>query len=212
MLTYPTLIQSLSNQLILPLYYHADAAVCISRLRALYAGGIRLIEFTNRGENALANFSAMKKVQENEFPDLLLGVGTIYNLHQATSFKNAGAHFLISPIFSKEVADFCNQEKVPYVPGCMTPTEIFTATTSGCKLIKLFPGHVLGATFIKSIQELFPGIVFMPTGGINPTKDNLQEWFDGGALAVGVGSPLFKSISTDQELTAMVKSIVGMKK
>ena len=66
MLTYPALIQSLSNQLILPLYYHADAAVCISRLRALYAGGIRVIEFTNRGENALANFSAMKKVQENE--------------------------------------------------------------------------------------------------------------------------------------------------
>ncbi|NDE78342.1 MAG: bifunctional 4-hydroxy-2-oxoglutarate aldolase/2-dehydro-3-deoxy-phosphogluconate aldolase, partial [Chitinophagaceae bacterium] len=82
----------------------------------------------------------MKKIQEQECPDLIFGVGTIYTASEAEQFAKAGADFLISPIFSKEVSDYCFKNQLPYVPGCMTPTEIYTATEAGCKLVKLFPG------------------------------------------------------------------------
>ncbi|NDB53399.1 MAG: bifunctional 4-hydroxy-2-oxoglutarate aldolase/2-dehydro-3-deoxy-phosphogluconate aldolase [Chitinophagaceae bacterium] len=211
MLSYSALIQSLSKQVILPLYYHDDVTICLNRLRSLYKGGIRVIEFTNRGERALSNFREMKKIQEQECPDLIFGVGTIYTASEAEQFAKAGADFLISPIFSKEVSDYCFKNQLPYVPGCMTPTEIYTATEAGCKLVKLFPGHVLGSSFIKSIQELFPGIAFMPTGGMKLDKNSLQDWLSSGAIAVGIGGPLFSSISAESDLTSLVSEIILMK-
>ncbi|NBX11698.1 MAG: bifunctional 4-hydroxy-2-oxoglutarate aldolase/2-dehydro-3-deoxy-phosphogluconate aldolase [Chitinophagaceae bacterium] len=211
MLSYSALIQSLSKQVILPLYYHDDVTICLNRLRSLYKGGIRVIEFTNRGERALSNFREMKKIQEQECPDLIFGVGTIYTASEAEQFAKAGADFLISPIFSKEVSDYCFKNQLPYVPGCMTPTEIYTATEAGCKLVKLFPGHVLGSSFIKSIQDLFPGIAFMPTGGIKLDKNSLQNWLSSGAIAVGIGGPLFNSISAESDLTSLVSEIILMK-
>ncbi|NCW87742.1 MAG: bifunctional 4-hydroxy-2-oxoglutarate aldolase/2-dehydro-3-deoxy-phosphogluconate aldolase, partial [Chitinophagia bacterium] len=153
----------------------------------------------------------MKKIQEQECPDLIFGVGTIYTASEAEQFAKAGADFLISPIFSKEVSDYCFKNQLPYVPGCMTPTEIYTATEAGCKLVKLFPGHVLGSSFIKSIQELFPGIAFMPTGGMKLDKNSLQDWLSSGAIAVGIGGPLFSSISAESDLTSLVSEIILMK-
>ena len=203
MLSYSALIQSLSKQVILPLYYHDDVTICLNRLRSLYKGGIRVIEFSN--------FREMKKIQEQECPDLIFGVGTIYTASEAEQFAKAGADFLISPIFSKEVSDYCFKNQLPYVPGCMTPTEIYTATEAGCKLVKLFPGHVLGSSFIKSIQELFPGIAFMPTGGMKLDKNSLQDWLSSGAIAVGIGGPLFSSISAESDLTSLVSEIILMK-
>jgi 2-dehydro-3-deoxyphosphogluconate aldolase/(4S)-4-hydroxy-2-oxoglutarate aldolase len=195
MLTYTTLIESLSKQVILPLYYHDDPDVCISRLRNLYKAGIRVIEFTNRGGKALANFKAMKQVQQNEYPSLKLAVGTIYTGADALSF-------------AEEVSAFCSTRQLPYIPGCMTPTEIFKATQAGCTLIKLFPAHVIGPSYIKSIQDLFPGIHFMPTGGIKPDIGNIQEWLTGGAVAIGVGSPLFNSFSSDITLAQRISEII----
>jgi 2-dehydro-3-deoxyphosphogluconate aldolase/(4S)-4-hydroxy-2-oxoglutarate aldolase len=211
MLTYATLIQSLSTQVILPLYYHDDASVCVSRLHNLYKAGIRVIEFTNRGPQALMNFKAMKQVQQKEYPDLKLAVGTIYTEADALSFSDAGADLLISPVFVAEVAAFCAARHLPYIPGCMTPTEIFSATQGGCTLIKLFPAHVVGASYIKSIQELFPGTHFMPTGGIKPDIGNLQEWLTAGAIAVGVGSPLFNSFSSDAALADRIREIIALR-
>lgn len=208
MLTYATLIESLSKQVILPLYYHDDSEVCISRLRNLYKAGIRVIEFTNRGGKALANFKAMKQVQQNEYPSLKLAVGTIYTGADALSFADAGADLLISPVFVEEVSAFCSTRQLPYIPGCMTPTEIFNATQAGCTLIKLFPAHVIGSSYIKSMKDLFPGIHFMPTGGIKPDIENIQEWLTAGAVAIGVGSPLFNSFSSDITLAQRISEII----
>lgn len=211
MLTYATLIQTLSKQVILPLYYHDDVNICISRLRNLYKAGIRVIEFTNRGGKALSNFKALKEIQQSECPDLKLAVGTIYLASDALSFSEAGADCLISPVFVEEVSAFCSTRQLPYIPGCMTPTEIFKATQAGCTLIKLFPAHVLGPSYIKSIQDLFPGIQFMPTGGIKPDIGNLQEWLTAGAVAVGVGTPLFNSFSTDSDLAQLISEIIALR-
>ncbi len=185
-----TIIQQLKKQKLLPLFFHADNSTCIETAKALYAAGIRLIEFTNRGEAALENFKVLINERNNSIPDMLLAVGTIRTAEQANKFIEAGADCLVSPVFDAAVCDAAYLNKVLWIPGCMTPTEIHSAEQSGCKLVKLFPGNVLGPSFVSGIKELFPGVDFMPTGGVDVNKENLEAWFASGACAVGMGSKL----------------------
>lgn len=174
----------------LPLYFNADETVSIDVLRAIYKAGIKAVEYTNRGEAALVNFTAMVKVKTAEMPDMLLGVGTIKNLQQAEEYMNAGADFLVSPGFVKEVAEYAVGNNVFYAPGCMTPSEIIAAENAGIKFIKLFPGNMLGPEFLSGIKDIFPKLLFMPTGGVDTTKENIEGWFKAGVCAVGMGSKL----------------------
>lgn len=188
------------QQRMLPLYFNADENVTIEILRAIYRGGVKAVEYTSRGETAFANFSKMVEVRNAEMPDMLLGIGTIKNLKQAEEYYNVGADFFISPGFVPEVAAFLKSKEVLYGPGCMTPTEIIAAENAGVKFIKLFPGNVLGASFLSAIKDIFPNLVFMPTGGVDTTKENIQEWFDAGVSAVGMGSKLIsKQLMADKD-------------
>ena len=178
------------EQGILPLYFNADETVSVEVLRALYRAGIRAVEYTNRGEAALANFKKMVEVKNSEMPGLMLGVGTIKNLAQAESYMAAGADFLVSPGFVKEVADYAIGKDIFYAPGCMTPSEIIEAENAGVKFIKLFPGDMLGPKYLGSIKDIFPKLLFMPTGGVDTTKENIEGWYKAGVCAVGMGSKL----------------------
>ena len=178
------------QQGILPLYFNADETVSIETLRAIYRAGIKAVEYTNRGEAALKNFQAMVKVRDAEMKDMLIGVGTIKNVAQATDYINAGADFLVSPGYVAEVADYTHAKGLLYAPGCMTPTEIIAAENNGVKFIKLFPGNMLGPDFLSSIKEIFPKLFFMPTGGVDTTKENIEGWYKSGVCAVGMGSKL----------------------
>ncbi|TRZ75093.1 MAG: bifunctional 4-hydroxy-2-oxoglutarate aldolase/2-dehydro-3-deoxy-phosphogluconate aldolase [Chitinophagaceae bacterium] len=178
------------QQGILPLYFNADETVSIETLRAIYRAGIKAVEYTNRGEAALKNFQAMVKVRDAEMKDMLIGVGTIKNVAQATDYINAGADFLVSPGYVAEVADYTHAKGLLYAPGCMTPTEIIAAENNGVKFIKLFPGNMLGPDFLSSIKEIFPKLLFMPTGGVDTTKENIEGWYKAGVCAVGMGSKL----------------------
>ena len=178
------------QQGILPLYFNAGEAVSVEVLRALYRAGIRAVEYTNRGEAALKNFAVMVQVKNSEMPGLLLGVGTIKNMQQATDYLSAGADFLVSPGFVPEVAAYSVGRDIFYAPGCMTPTEIIAAENAGLKFIKLFPGNILGIEFLATIKEIFPKLLFMPTGGVDTTKENIESWFKAGVCAVGMGSKL----------------------
>jgi len=213
-----TIIHRLKDQKLLPLFYHADPAVCIGVTKALYAAGIRVIEFTNRGDAALNNFKALVAERNKDMKDLLLAVGTIRTAEQANRFMDAGADLLISPVFDAGISDAAYINKILWIPGCMTPTEIHVAANAGYKLVKLFPGNVLGPSFVTGIKELFPGIDFMPTGGVEPTKENLGAWFAAGVCAVGMGSKLvskslieakdYKTIEkTTKELLAIIATI-----
>lgn len=194
------IIDQVKQQRVLPLFYHEDKTVCIEVTKALYAAGVRVIEFTNRGEAALENFKALVQLRNESLNDLLLAVGTIRTGEQAEKFIQAEADFLISPVFDTEVCDIAYMHKVLWVPGCMTPTEIHTAQNAGCKLVKLFPGNILGAGFVSGIKELFPGMLFMPTGGVEPTKESMAAWFNAGVIAVGMGSKLIdKNILRDKK-------------
>ena len=192
------------SQGMLPLYFNEDETVTLEILRAIYKAGIKAVEYTNRGESALSNFTKMVEVRNSEMPDLLLGVGTIKNLKQAQDYYDAGADFFISPGFVSEVSAFLKSKEVLYSPGCMTPTEIITAENAGIHFIKLFPGNMLGPEFLSGIKDIFPKLLFMPTGGVDTTKENIGGWFKAGVSAVGMGSKLIsKQLMADKDYAAI---------
>lgn len=193
------LIRQISEQGLLPLFYHADAQVCTDVVRALYAAGIRVVEFTNRGPQALENLKQLHQLRLQDLPELIIGVGTITTADQANRFLDAGADFLVSPVFDNDVCDVAYLRKVLWIPGCMTPTEIHVAESAGYRFVKLFPGNVLGFGFVSAIKELFPGMSFMPTGGVEVSRDNLKSWFDAGVCAVGLGSKLISKQLLDDK-------------
>jgi len=180
----------IAGQGMIPLFYHNDKTLCYEVVRALYAGGARIIEFTNRGEKAIDNFKHLLMKRDTEWPDLLLAIGTIKDEKDAKAFIKSGADFIIAPGIVQEVAKTARESDLLWVPGCMTTTEIMLAESSDASLIKLFPGNVLGPLFLSAIKEIFPGIRFMPTGGVEVEKENLREWFKAGVCAVGIGSKL----------------------
>lgn len=184
------ILDSILTQGMLPLFFYPDAEVSVEVTRTLYKAGVRVFEYTNRGEAALENFKVLKKIQEAEMPDLHLGIGTIKSLHEAKAFIAAGADFLVSPIINPEVAKLARDHHMLWIPGCMTPTEIYTAQCHEAALIKLFPANILGPAFLSSIKELFPGQLFMPTGGVELEQQNIATWFHAGVCAVGMGSKL----------------------
>ena len=185
-----TLLKLIPQQGILPLYFYKDTAVSIEVLKALYAAGIRAVEYTNRGEAALENFREMRKVCDTELKGMYLGVGTIKNADMAQTFIDAGTDFIVCPGLVESVAEISDSNKLLWIPGCMTPSEIIRAETLGARLIKIFPGNVLGPGFVSAIKEIFPGLLFMPTGGVELDKSNIAGWFKAGVCAVGMGSKL----------------------
>jgi 2-dehydro-3-deoxyphosphogluconate aldolase/(4S)-4-hydroxy-2-oxoglutarate aldolase len=195
------------HQGILPLYFNADETVSVEVLRAIYKAGVRAVEYTNRGEAALNNFKKLVEVKDKETKDMLLGVGTIKTLQQAESYLNIGADFLVSPGLIPEVVDYTNRKNIFYAPGCMTPSEIIAAENKGIAFIKLFPGNLLGPEFVSSIKEIFPKLLFMPTGGVDTTKENLEAWFKSGVSAVGMGSKLISKKLMEQNDYAAIEKM-----
>lgn len=199
------LLRLIPEQGILPLYFNKDADTSINVLKALYEAGIRSVEYTNRGEAAFKNFQVMRKVCDEELKDMYLGIGTIKNGDMAKAFIDAGADYIICPGLIEEVAAVADKSGILWVPGCMTPTEIIRAENLGAKMIKLFPGNMLGPSFVSTIKELFPGLLFMPTGGVEVDKDNLSAWFKSGVCAVGMGSKLVtKAIMENQQYDELI--------
>jgi 2-dehydro-3-deoxyphosphogluconate aldolase / (4S)-4-hydroxy-2-oxoglutarate aldolase len=194
------------NQGMLPLYFNQDEKASVEVLRAIYRAGIKAVEYTNRGETALRNFTKMIAVRNEEMPGLLLGVGTIKNLQQAEDYMKVGADFLVSPGFVNEVAACAVSKDIFYAPGCMTPTEIIAAENAGIKFIKLFPGNMLGPEFLSSIKDIFPKLLFMPTGGVDTTKENIENWFKAGVSAVGMGSKLISKKLMEQNDYSAIES------
>jgi 2-dehydro-3-deoxyphosphogluconate aldolase/(4S)-4-hydroxy-2-oxoglutarate aldolase len=201
------ILELIPLQGILPLYFYKDTTVSIEVLKALYAAGIRAVEYTNRGEAALANFKEMRKVCDTELKGMFLGIGTIKNGEMAQTFIDAGTDYIICPGLVDSVAAVADKNNMLWVPGCMTPSEIIKAETLGAKMIKLFPGNILGPGFLSAIKEIFPGLLFMPTGGVELDKDNIAGWFKAGVCAVGMGSKLItKQLLEAKDYAAITKS------
>lgn len=201
------LLKLIPDQGILPLYFTKDTEVSINVLKALYSAGIRTVEYTNRGEAALQNFKKMKEVCNTELPGMYLGVGTIKDGETAQIFIDAGADYIISPGLVESVAAVADRNKMLWVPGCMTPSEIIRAETLGAKVIKLFPGNILGTAFLSAVKEIFPNLLFMPTGGVDLDKENIAGWFKAGVCAVGMGSKLISKQLLEQKDYAKIEML-----
>lgn len=185
-----TIQQAMRASGMIPVFYHADVEVAKAVLDASYKGGVRVFEFTNRGENAFQVFTQLLK-HAQQYPDLMMGIGTLMNAEVIQKYCDAGAHFIVSPILKAEMATVCHQQNKLWIPGCATLTEIVTAKDLGAKVIKIFPGSVLGPGFVAAIMPVVPGLQLMPTGGVEPTEANLSAWFKAGVVCVGMGSQLF---------------------
>ncbi|MDG3179602.1 bifunctional 4-hydroxy-2-oxoglutarate aldolase/2-dehydro-3-deoxy-phosphogluconate aldolase [Streptococcus suis] len=171
-------------------------------------GGIRNIEITFSTPNAA---TVIKELQE-EFSDdssVVIGAGTVMNLKLAQAAIDAGASFLVSPHFDKEIQDLAQEAEVFYFPGCATATEIVTASQAGCPIIKLFPGGVLGPGFIKDIHGPVPDVNLMPSGGVS--VENVADWKKAGACAVGVGSALASRVQAEgyESVTTIARIFVA---
>ena len=201
--------QAMKTSGMIPVFYHADIEVAKAVVDASYKGGVRVFEFTNRGENAFAVFSELLK-HVQKYPDLMLGIGTIMDAATTQKFISAGAHFIVSPILKQEMAAACQKENKLWIPGCATLTEIVTAKDLGAKVIKIFPGSVLGPGFVSSIMPVVPGLQLMPTGGVEPTEANLSAWFKAGVICVGMGSQLFaKDVIETKNWAKLEQSVAG---
>jgi len=191
--------QLICTEKILPLFYHDSAETSVEVLNVLYESGIKAVEYTNRGDNALDNFTAMRKVVDDEMPGMHLGAGTIKTDADAELFVAAGADFIVCPVLNVDVGIIVHKAGLLWIPGCMTSTEIFIAETNGASVVKIFPGNTLGPSYIPAIKELFPELMFMPTGGVEVSRENLQSWFKAGVCAVGLGSKLISKPDLDNK-------------
>ncbi len=192
---------------IVPVYFHEDAHTAIKVVKASYDGGVRIFEFVNRGASGLATF---QKITEHfkHLKDLKIGVGTIFDRATAQKFIAAGAQFIVSPGLVNELAEFCAEREVAYIPGVGTITEAITAMHLKCEMIKLFPANVIGSAFAKAVKSVMPHLAIMPTGGIEPTRESMKEWFAAGVNCVGMGSQLFnKQQIKDNNFTALTADI-----
>lgn len=158
---------------------------------ACFAGGINAIEVTFTVPNAELVIKELSETRK----EILVGAGTVLNVETCKLAIDNGAKYIVSPGFDLESALYCQKKDVPYIPGCMTITEIMNATKNGVELIKLFPGSAFGPTFVKSILGPLPNVKLMPTGGVD--LNNIEEWFENGVVAVGIGSALTKYAKTN---------------
>ncbi|GAA4374359.1 bifunctional 4-hydroxy-2-oxoglutarate aldolase/2-dehydro-3-deoxy-phosphogluconate aldolase [Hymenobacter koreensis] len=200
--------QGLRSPLI-PVFYHAEEPYARRVLQACYEGGVRLFEFTNRGPNAFEIFADLQQFVEAEYPDLMLGAGTIYTVEEAERFIAAGADYIVQPVISADVARVCQRHDLAWLPGVLTPNEVYAATQLGAAFAKLFPASVMGPDYLQAIRGPLPQVRFMATGGIQPTPESVAQWMQAGASCVGIDSRLLQT-DDPAALTAQVTKLLAV--
>lgn len=166
--------------------------------KACVEGGIPAIEVTYTVPGATEVIKALKEQFTSD--KLVIGAGTVLDAATARIAILAGSEFIVSPAFDEETAKLCNLYQVPYMPGCMTITEITKAMQYGADIVKLFPGSAFGPSFVKAVKAPLPQANIMPTGGVS--LENIDEWFKNGVVAVGAGGKLASGSSEDIIATA----------
>ena len=184
-------LEAVESTGMVPVFYNSDIEISKAVVKACYDGDVRAFEFTNRGDFAHEVFGELVKYANAELPGMILGVGSVVDPATAALYLQLGANFVVGPLFNPDIAPVCNRRLVPYCPGCGTVSEVGKAQELGCDLCKVFPGDVLGPAFVKGLRAPMPWSKIMVTGGVKPTRENLEGWFKAGVTCVGMGSNLF---------------------
>jgi 2-dehydro-3-deoxyphosphogluconate aldolase/(4S)-4-hydroxy-2-oxoglutarate aldolase len=196
----------------------ASGVVAVIRLRdpaklravvdALADGGVRVLEVTMTVPGAT---NLIRELAPSLPEGFLLGAGTVTDAATARAVIDAGASFVVGPVFRRDVIAVCHERDVPAIPGCFSPTEILDAHEAGADIVKVFPATMLGPQFVKDVRAPLPQLKLMPTGGV--TIDNAGDWIRAGAVAVGVGSALVdaRAIESAQfgTITANARRVVA---
>jgi len=199
--------QKMAETGMVPVFYNADPEVCKKVVKACYDGGVRVFEFTNRGDFATLVFAELNKWAANECPEMIMGVGSVIDEGTAAMYITLGGNFIVSPLIDEATARVCNKRKIAWSPGCATATEIGRAHELGAEIVKIFPGaQVGGPGFVKAVKGPMPWTSIMPTGGVAPDEENLKSWFEAGVACVGMGSKLFsKKVLAEENYAAITK-------
>lgn len=162
----------------------ADKAKII--IKALIKGGIDVLEVTMTIPGAVELIAELVNQYKNK---AIIGAGTILDKNTAQKCIEAGAEFIVSPIFNAEIVSFCNRNEITVMAGALTPTEIYTARIAGADMVKVFPVSAMGgASYVKAVKAVFPNVEIVPTGGVK--LENAVDYLKAGALAVGMGGEL----------------------
>ena len=200
------LVQDIINQGAVAVIRMGDSQKLLRVAEALLEGGMFALEITMTTPNALAVIEAASRTLPKE---VLIGVGSVLDSETARLAINAGAKYVVSPIYKREIVYTAHRYNLPAMPGCFTPTEILDAHENGADIVKVFPADVVGMPFFKAIKAPMPHLNLMPTGGV--TLTNAGDWLKAGACAVGVGSALLdnKAIAAGdwKTLTANAKTL-----
>ena len=196
------LIEKIQELKIVPVVVIKDLEDTVPTLKALSDGGLPVAEITFR--TACAKDAI--RLACREFPEMLIGAGTVINAEQANAAIDCGAKFIVGPGFAASVAEVCRERGVLYLPGCVTPTEIITALSYGIDVVKFFPcSNFGGLGTIKALSAAFPQVRFMPTGGIS--ADNVLDYLAFDKIIACGGSWMMKG--TPEQIKALTAEAVA---
>lgn len=179
---------------LIAIFRAADAADARLAARALRAGGLRLFEITLTTAGAL---EAIQPIRNEMGERMAIGAGTVLTADDARSAVSAGAAFIVTPVFDRDVVHYCTEQNVPLFCGCHTPTEAWNATRAGAPFIKLFPADGLGPEFIRSLLAPLPFLWLVPTGGVS--ERNLGDFLEAGSAGAALGSSLLSNDVLERE-------------
>ena len=179
--------------------------------KALCEGGLKCAEVTFRTDAAQESIRIMSK----EYPDMMVGAGTVLTIDQVDRAVSAGAKFIVSPGFDPEIVDYCIDKNIPVVPGCMTPSDVAQGVKRGLEVLKFFPAELAGGVaMIKAMAAPYTSVRFMPTGGIN--AGNLEQYLSFKKIVACGGSWMVKADLIDsgdfEKITQLTKEAVGLVK
>ena len=199
--------QKMDETGMVPVFYNQDVEICKNVVKACYEGGVRVFEFTNRGDFATLLFAELNTWTIQNCPEMIMGVGSVIDEGTAAMYIALGANFIVSPLIDEATAKVCNKRKIAWSPGCGSVTEIGRAHVLGAEIVKVFPGSQVGGPgFVKAVKGPMPWTSIMPTGGVSPDEENLKSWFEAGVTCVGMGSKLFpKKVLAEENFAAITK-------
>jgi 2-dehydro-3-deoxyphosphogluconate aldolase/(4S)-4-hydroxy-2-oxoglutarate aldolase len=188
---------------VVPVIVLDDPDLAVPLAESLAGGGLPCAEVTFRTARAAQVLTAMASDRR-----LVVGAGTVLTVDQVDAAIQAGATYIVTPGYSREVVRACQERDIPVIPGVATPTEIQMAIRDGITLVKFFPAEAIGGTrTLSAIAAPFPGLRFIPTGGISP--DNLQDYLALPSVAAVGGSWMVSAGLISQQKWADVRRLAA---
>ncbi|MEJ1239385.1 hypothetical protein WBG78_14715 [Chryseolinea sp. T2] len=176
---------------IIPVFYHPDIDVLLRVISICHSSGLRVFEFMHQRDNRGLRFFSHIADQLEQFPDILLGVGTVLDATMTARYIDAGAQFIASPFLRPDMGRVCNERDILWMPGCAATEEVDLAVDLNAAAICVLPGNILGHEFIAPIARRYPELALLPSGISDLRESSLSKWFESGALALKIGPQIF---------------------